>query len=325
MGFRLRRSKAVASLLVGRVSASDADWTPLPWTKHLLLAALIGLLVHFVRPAAAAETQPVPDVFSVPATVPDHRGTESRPLIVSKPVEELNRDDVDRVDHATNERWVAMATVVLAVFTALLWGANIWLVVATNRVSARQAADTQRAISEANRSATAMEAVAQATTSNAIMMREIFAKQMRAYLSVEGGTAWAQTATALFQGVPVITNNGLTPARNVCFRVLAGILDGTTGPPGLPEIGDLIINDMAIAPRQRFTALSPVVPRVSDEDADLIAKGATRRLFVWGRITYDDVFDGHWTTNFCLSYHFWTLDGKLQVGSTFSPRHNDST
>ena len=172
-----------------------------------------------------------------------------------------------------------------------------------------------------------MQAVADATTTNASMMRDIFSKQMRAYLTVEGGSAWAQTATAHFQGIPVITNNGLTPARNVCFKVLAGILDGgSSGSPTLPDIGELIVSDMAIAPRQRFIAASPLVDRVSDEeDVALIMKGLTRRLFLWGRITYDNVFGGHWVTNFCISYHFWTSDEKRQVGTTFSPMHNDST
>jgi hypothetical protein len=304
---------ALAMLFVGTALASFPTWA------GATTAAVNGLA------KASAESPVIPDIYSIPPAAPDRRGTERQPLIVSKPTQELHSDDVDRVDHANDERVTTIATIVLAGFTALLWGANIWLVIATNRVSARQAQDTQSAIREATRSASAMEAVATATTSNAMMMRDIFSKQMRAYLSVEGGSAWRQTTAARFQGIPVITNHGLTPAKNVCWKVLVGILDISSGTPSLPEIGELIVSDMSIAPRQQFIAASPLVDRVSDEEAELIAKGDTRRLFVWGRVTYDDIFDGHWETNFCIGYHFWMLDEKIQFGITYTPRHNDST
>jgi hypothetical protein len=295
---------------------APVDQRHVSWLKVLALAGLLVSAIYFAPHAIAAiEEEPIPDVHSVPATVSDRRGSEAQPVITSKPLAELHQDDVERAHHASNEWVTTIATIVLAVFTALLWVANIWLIVLTNRVSARQASDTEKAIREATRSANAMQDVAEATTRNALMMRDIFAKQMRAYLTVEGGRAWAQTDTAQFQGQPVITNNGLTPARNVCFKVLAGIFDGSSGVPQLSEIGELIVSDMAIAPRQQFVASSPILDRVPDGEAELIKKGETRRLFVWGRVAYDDVFGGHWVTNFCISYHFWMYDGKIQFGT----------
>ena len=51
----------------------------------------------------------------------------------------------------------------------------------------------------------------------------------------------------------------------------------------LPDIGELIVSDMAIAPRQRFIAASPLVDRVSDEeDVALIMKGLTQRFIFMG-------------------------------------------
>jgi hypothetical protein len=294
--------------------------------RLLALAGLLALLGYFAGHAGAATgDQPFPNVYSVPTTVPDRRGTEALPVITSKPAEELRENEVDRATHATNERNTTVATIVLAVFTVLLWLANIWLIIATNRATARQAADTKKAIQEAGRSATAMEAVAEATKNNALLMSEMLSKQMRAYLAVEGGEGWRQTTNARFQGRPVITNHGLTPARNVCWKVLAGVLDGSTGMPSLPPIGELIVSDMAIAPRQQFVAASPLLDRVSDDEAELIAKGDTRRLFVWGRVIYDDVFGGHRVTNFCINYRFWMVDEKIHFGVTYSPQHNDST
>jgi hypothetical protein len=284
-----------------------------------LVAALPTMAQTPTDPPAA------PDPISGSLATPDHRGTVRQPLVVTKPSEELRRDEFDQQRHEGNEHDTAVATKILAFFTLALWIANIWLVIVTRRTAAEQARHTQQAISEAKRSADAMRDVADATKNNATLMSGMLSKQMRAYLSVEGGQGWRQTKDVLFQGRPVITNNGLTPARNVCWKVLAGILDGSGGMPQLPDIGELIVSDMAIAPRQQFLATSPVLDRMSDEEAEVIAKGETRRLFVWGRVTYDDVFGAHWVTNFCVNYRFWMFEEKIQFGVTYSPLHNDST
>jgi hypothetical protein len=211
--------------------------------------------------------------------------------------------------------------------TGFLFLANLWLIIEARRVSTRQALDTQRAIVEQTRAADEMHVVAEATKNNAVLMSGMLHKQMRAYISVEVGTATFQSQHLRFEAIPTLTNNGLTPARNVCFKILADIFDGREldRPIEFAEIGDLIINDMGMAPRQSLTIRRVVANRVPDGDVGVIMEGNSRRLFAWGKVTYDDVFGGSWETNFCLSYWFVRIGEEWKVFGNFYPKHNNST
>jgi hypothetical protein len=295
------------------------------WLWIALIVIVVSMLVYRSSHAVGPSPANSKVSSSAPAT-DDQRGTQAQPLVVTKPDNERSAAEATEADHSRNERDTTRATVVLAIFTVLLWAANIWLIIETKRVSAKQAADTKRAIDEAGRSANAMQSVAEATRNNAVLMSGMLSKQMRAYLSVEGGSAVYQDAHLRFEAMPVIVNNGLTPAKNVCFKALSDILDGSHDPPTIAEIGPLIVNDLGMAPRQRLTIRSAVRDRVPDTDVEAIMRGGSRRLFAWGRVTYEDVYGGRWFTNFFMSYYFLkNADGTFQVGVNYSPAHNDFT
>jgi hypothetical protein len=300
---------------------------PLPrgraWRGWLWIAVLVAIVAYGL--AKSAPEAPVPDVYSMPATKPDRRGTEQQPIVVSRAPNELAAERDDQVEHSRNERWSTNATIVLSIFTILLWGANVWLIRDARKVSDRQAKDTRDAISQQMRSADAMHEVAEATRNNAVMMSGMFHKQMRAYLTVEIGTALYQDERLRFEAKPVLTNNGLTPARNVCFRVMADILEGANGPPTVPRIEDLIVNDMGLAPRQQVTLSRVVANRIPENEVADVLAGTTRRLHAWGRVTYDDVFDGSWETNFYFSYFFPKSEKGYSIGGNFSTSHNNAT
>jgi hypothetical protein len=193
--------------------------------------------------------------------------------------------------------------------------------------SVQQTQRMERSITEAARAATAMEAVAKATTDNTKLMPTLLTKQMRAYLSVEVGNAAYQDATLRFAGAPVVANNGLTPARNVRWSAMARIMDGRdpAATQFLP-IGELPESDMGIAPRQTFVANAAVPDRVPDIEVQEIMAGTTRRLFCWGKIKYDDVYGGSWETNFCVNYSFFRREDKtVGVNGWVYPRHNGAT
>jgi hypothetical protein len=297
---------------------------------HKTLVSVLLLLVAtavygFDRPPT--EWTGIPDIYSLPSSTPDRRGTEVQPFVVDQSQDALRREEAAQAEHASNERWMTIATVVLAVFTVALWLANVWLVLESRRVSARQARDTKDAIKEATRSADAMNEVATATRNNATLMQGMLHKQMRAYLSVDIGTATYQTDALRFEALPLIANYGLTPARNVCFKVMVDILDGSqpTVEPSFADVGDLIINDVGIAPRQSFTIRGLLPTRVPGEDVDQIMLGASHRLFAWGKVTYDDVYGGSWETNFCISYWFPKVGDSIKVFGNFYHRHNNAT
>jgi len=222
---------------------------------------------------------------------------------------------------------LAAITGALARYTFKLYRATVALSSDAKLSAEQQTQPKERSITEAARSATAIENVARATTENTTLMPTLLRKQMRAYLSVEVGSATYQDTNLRFGAAPIITNNGLTPARNVRFLAFADVIDGRNfATTEFPPIGDLPESDMGIAPRQAFTANAIMRDRVPDEEVAGIMDGGTRRLFCWGKIKYDDVYGGSWETNFCCNYTFFRgEDQKMKVNGWFYPRHNGAT
>jgi hypothetical protein len=249
-------------------------------------------------------------------------------------VESTDRTPPKPDSYWTPEWMVALATVILAAITGALARYTFKLYRATVNLSSdaklsaeQQTQRMERSITEAARAATAMEAVAKATTENTKLVPTLLTKQMRAYLSVETGIAGYQDANNRFAAAPVITNNGLTPARNVRWLAMANVIDGRSpATTQFPPIGELPESDMGIAPRQTFTLNAIMPDRVPDAEVEEIKMGSPRRLFCWGKVKYDDVYGGSWETNFCVNYNFYLgEDGKTKVNGWVYPRHNGAT
>jgi hypothetical protein len=336
MGFRLLRSGTadapgeVQPVIDANVLPPGVAWPR--WVWGALLVAIVVVLAHGVS-KAATESPAISDVYSVPPVKPDRRGTDGQPLVVSKSPEERSRDELDGAAHASNERVMMVATVVLAAFTVLLWAANIWLIRDGRRVSAKQSLDTQMAIAEAKRSGDAMRDVADATKNNAVLMSGMLSKQMRAYIQVNIGTSTAQREEGIvFGSWPEIINVGLTPAKNVSYRVMADVLDPAKMARDYPEPQRVFTNDATLNPRQNFAIQTAVNRRFDAAEVEDISKGESKRLFVWGTITYDDVFDGrNRETRFSHNFVFFDRKdpetGKTEhkVNSFYSNGHNDAT
>jgi hypothetical protein len=289
------------------------------WRGWLWILLLVGIIAGVWTSLAHAADPGINPNSTTPSLA--QPGTEQRPFVVDTTEGAIRREEEVQAEHTRNERVTTWSTVILAVFTAALWAANIWLIIDAKRVSTHQEKNTQAMLKEQARSADAMRDVADATENNATLMSGMFAKQMRAYLTVEIGGATYQDAHLRFEANPVLTNNGLTPARNVCFRVMADILEGINGPES-PKIEDLIVNDMSLAPRQQVTLARVVANRIPDGEVADVMAGITRRLHAWGRVTYDDVYGGHWETKFYFTYFFpKAADGYL-VRGVFSISHN---
>jgi hypothetical protein len=301
------------------------------WLWVALLVVIVGAMAY--EAAKATESPLVPDVYSIPHTKPDRRGTEQQPLVISRPSDERRREEFADSQHARNESQTTIATIVLAVFTVALWVANIWLILESRKVSTKQAQTTLMAIEEAKRSAVAMRDVADATKNNAVLMSSMLSKQMRAYIQINIGKSTAQREVGIgFGSWPEIVNVGLTPAKNVSYRVMADILDSTTPMHDFPEPKQVYTNDATLNPRQSFTITVAVNRRFDQTEVDEISRGETKRLFVWGTITYDDVFDGqNRETRFSHNFKFFDQadpdTGKIEhkVLSYYSNGHNDAT
>lgn len=218
----------------------------------------------------------------------------------------------------------ACATLFVAIFTFTLW-------IATQRLgelALEQGEAMDKSIAEAARATEATASIAKATTDNAALMQGILHKQMRAYISVEAGLPLYQDENIRFQGKPVLTNTGFTPARNVSYHAMAAVLDTHLRDDYVFErFGNASGNDTTLSPRQSITINNAIVrERHPDNEVEGIMSGQARRLYVWGVVQYEDIFGGKWETNFCFNYTFFR-DGKgdLLWSSFIFNRHNSAT
>lgn len=97
-----------------------------------------------------------------------------------------------------------------------------------------QSKSMEKSVAEAARLAGAMERVAgdiavssKAAVDSVAALRERTAQQMRAYVTVNIGSAVYQERSKglRFEGKPLLINTGHTPAKNVSFRASAAILE----------------------------------------------------------------------------------------------------
>ena len=142
-----------------------------------------------------------------------------------------------------------------------------------------------------------MHDVAEATKNNATLVQKIMQTQMRAYVSVATGAATYQDKNNRFASTALITNTGLSPAKKVSTWIQAGIFD-TNSPRDFkfpePAADAASENDATLSAKQSFTINGIVKERFVDDEVAEIMLGATKRLFVWGVVTYEDVFGNKW-------------------------------
>jgi hypothetical protein len=185
----------------------------------------------------------------------------------------------------------------------------------------------KRYVEETSRSAAAMEGVAKSletTVETSAGTLQGLRKQMRAYLTViiGGGACQNREIGLHFDGKPTILNTGLTPARNVRTRTKSAIL-----PIPLPEDFDQSIavdkeeGGSFIGAHQNAQVIAIVEDFVSDEQVENIKSGKGPGMYVWGFVTYEDVFGESHTTKFCQRLT-WLPDGK--VYGYYIPGHNDA-
>jgi hypothetical protein len=302
--------------------------------RRCLLAILLlptATVVIAASSGPARTKQSVPSNQSLPQAAdtkiePDKRGTNESPAIIelraAPPLRVESVDKTDRPIDRLSSEWLstyatialALITGGLALYTGKLYRATVQLGAEAKAAGQAQATRMERSILEAARAATAMEQVATATSNNAQLMSTLFRKQMRAYVSVEIGAAAYQDARLRFEGKPSLVNNGLTPARNVSHAIRAQIIDGRDRTHVVfPELPPIIVSDVGLAPRQSVVLSAIVYDRLPDDQVDHVMSGNDRRLFVWGKVTYDDVYGDSWETHFRVNYHF-PRDAQGNVG-----------
>lgn len=236
---------------------------------------------------------------------------------------------------------ITLLTLCLVVATFGLWRATVRLAKDTVRSGKVQADKMEQSVAEAARAATAMEGVAKSMAINAEQVvksvgisadiakhQRLFGQmQMRAYLTVVVGKGFFQDANYVFQAEPRILNTGHTPARNVRWRMGSGIL-----PVPLPDTHSFALDDAPpggtiIGPGQDVFIKATPQKRIADARVAKIKLGIKHALFVWGVVSYEDVFGVTRRTTFAQQI-YWEMvigpDGKLREppGCLYLQKHN---
>jgi hypothetical protein len=231
---------------------------------------------------------------------------------------------VDRVVGRHDKSIVAIFTVVLAISTIGLWVSTNALWKAGERqlehaqsVAVANSANVSASITEAARTASAMEVVANAIIDNG-------QRQLRAYLAVLPGDSIWQTDALKFEFHPIIRNNGFTPATDVVVisktifhaHPLPEVFDFSLSVIGEPSIG-------TIGSQQSNFAITFLDRMLTPEEIDELKIPDGRRLTVYGEVSYKDIFSRGWKTNFC----FWVAWGEKDIRPSWmtTRRHNDAT
>ncbi len=171
----------------------------------------------------------------------------------------------------------------------------------------------------------------------ALLMRQsVFAsdeaskRELRAYLTVAIGTAVFQQrrdenkgGDLKFESDPLLVNTGLTPARNITFKARAAIMPIPLPKEiYLPDAPDEGIGGNILGPQQNANLFAIVDGFCADKDVDSIkyAKG-DKGLYVWGRVTYEDVFGENHFTLFC-QHIYWDMGGNVR--GHYVPGRNDA-
>jgi hypothetical protein len=270
--------------------------------------------------------------------VDEPRGTASAPIFVQSipgPQSEFDsahfqyeRQEKPALDRrlTISTEFLAFFTLVLAIFTALMWVATYKLAKHAKTTGDDQSTKMAASIAEATRASAAQEGLVRATVDNAQFMQGVMRKQMRAYLIVESNGGFYQDATKRFEVKPKLSNSGFTPAIGMTYWALAAIL-----PFPLPSGHVLPINHspasnlMDLGPRQSLELNAVVDTRVPDNEVEDIRNGFSRRVYVWGVVSYADVFGDQHLTEFCHSIYWIGPDDAKLIGGTYEFNRNKTT
>ncbi len=165
---------------------------------------------------------------------------------------------------------LALFTFLLFCFTGALWWVTYRLSKDAKTTGTAQSLAMAKSIEEANRSASAMEEVAKATKDNAVLMKGILQKQMRAYLAFESPAYVPRDATTSWRYEIrfSIKNFGHTSAQAVNVNSKLAILSWPIPEDFDPrlDVGDKPGADFATQQTYIFAASLPQL--VSDAEIE---------------------------------------------------------
>jgi hypothetical protein len=181
---------------------------------------------------------------------------------------------------------------------------------------------TRKAVEDTGRATLAMQ------EANALS-RETRDKQLRAYVTVLIGDAVYQDEHLRFAARPTLFNVGSTPASNVRWRIAADILPAPLTPDVKLRLPQEVRGGSVLGQQQSGKMIMQVPNRVQPHEIARTRLGIGQSLYVWGVVTYEDIFKRTHRTTF-FQQLFWDPTGPIDLSGTFPgnvqgfymPKHN---
>jgi hypothetical protein len=126
-------------------------------------------------------------------------------------------------------------------------------------------------------------------------------RQIRAYVYVDPSELFHVDGKGVLQAYSIIGNSGQTPATNVERFVGIEVLPPSENPlgtqPTFREVGVTVLG-----PRTGITLVKNWAQgQLNSEQSQQIRDGQLR-VYLFGKVLYDDVVGGHWELDFCNAY-----------------------
>jgi hypothetical protein len=255
-------------------------------------------------------------------------------LPTEKTAAERSQEQRDRGEKSASDRWMVRLTAILAIvgigqgivfaIQAIQLRRSVNL---TRTVANQQQQDMAASIAEASRAAKAMEGVANAMSENVANTRELLERQrqfaimqMRAYIFVQTGDILnvANPAQPIPEGQPLpkgaitrtdcgpiiimtMRNAGNTPANNVVHVTNAVFRKFPLTAP-LPDFAEVpqdsdLMSVFSLPPGGIGTKNWVFPVKLHDQEVEQL-RNATAAIYVYGRITYTDIFGVERVTNY---------------------------
>jgi hypothetical protein len=195
--------------------------------------------------------------------------------------------------------------------THRLWRAGDDQLRFAQQVAERQAGETNAQLAIAQKSADAAMEAARSSTNQAKIAEDAAERQLRAYVFDSAGGIVATCNGLIQEGtcsiLIEIKNYGNTPAYKFDIIISAAIFEAE--PDEFPSQGTKEVEGFNVLSPQTARDVIKTIDITYDEALSITAK--TKRIFVWGEISYVDAF-GH-----ARWFKFYRRSGNLLTGKEF--------
>lgn len=166
-----------------------------------------------------------------------------------------------------------------------------------------------------------------ATRKLVIDAKDTSKRQLRAYLSVSigGGMYQERHKNIRFEVKPNLLNSGNTPAHKITYWARAEVLPFPLSDNfDFPPTEDTLQSSLVLGPHQNIILNAVVNEFFPEEEAGNIKRGSDRRLYIWGIVSYTDVFGDSHTTRFCHSIYWFGPTENETIAGYYASRHNEA-